>query len=164
MLSDEYDDPIEYEDACCYPEDCEGNDIESEDKDWEVEEYYETEEDEYEDECLKKEQKLLKCDDDTNKRYIRIHNCSILSETPHEIAELIIKAEERKAKSGLIIGFICILLGAGLTVSGATGAINWNFNIGGFNSSLSNAAPGVVLMIIGFLVIIVTNYKVVVKK
>ena len=80
------------------------------------------------------------------------------------IAERIIKAEENKAKNGLIAGVVCILLGVILSIIGVTGFINWSFAFGGINSSLTNAAPGVLLMIIGLLIIVVTNHRVIVQK
>jgi len=80
------------------------------------------------------------------------------------ITERIIKAEENKAKNGLIAGVVCILLGVILSIIGVTGFINWSFAFGGINSSLTNAAPGVLLMIIGLLIIVVTNHRVIVQK
>ena|SRR5271157_1961610 len=140
MPSDEPDDEI-----CNY---------EDEDRYDECEEYFECEDAENEindDECLRKE-------------HYRAYDSTFPSNLSTEIAELIIKAEENKSKNGLIAGLICVFLGVILCIIGVTGFINWNFAFGGINSSLTNAAPGVLLMIIGLFIIVVTNHRVTVKK
>jgi len=85
-------------------------------------------------------------------------------DTDPKTAELIIKSEESQAKSGRIIGFICVFLGAILLILDIAGIVNFNIQIGAFNSSLSNATPGVFLILIGFLVIWVTKLKIKVIK
>jgi hypothetical protein len=72
--------------------------------------------------------------------------------------------EQIKALTGLMIGFSCIILGVILSIFGVTGYFSWSFAFGGINSSLTNAAPGVLLMIIGFFIIFITNYKVIIQK
>jgi hypothetical protein len=61
---------------------------------------------------------------------------------------------------GLAIGFVCIIIGLLLTVFEVSGGlINWNFNAGSIGSSLSNATPGVLSMVIGCIIIVVTLHK-----
>lgn len=148
MSSEEPYEPIE---SCEDEEDGEGG---------EYEEYEDIEEDIYDDECLREERQLLS----SEKKLCRANQSSFPAYISSEIAELIIKAEEDKAKNGLIAGFVCILLGFILSIIGVTGFINWSFAFGGINSSLTNAAPGVLLMVVGLLIIIVTNHKVTVQK
>ncbi len=81
-----------------------------------------------------------------------------------EIAANIIQGEKTQSKSGSIIGFICILFGVVLLILGITGSVDWNIKTIGIESSLTNAAPGVVLIIVGFLIIFVTKFNIIVKK
>ncbi len=72
--------------------------------------------------------------------------------------------EEDNSVIGLVVGLFCILLGVVLLIIGVTGLINWSFAFGGINSSLTNASPGVLLMIIGLLIIYITNHKAAMQK
>ncbi len=49
--------------------------------------------------------------------------------------------------------FLLIVIGAVLSVAGATGAVDWTLNIAGVNSRLTNAAPGVVCVVAGVLLL-----------
>jgi hypothetical protein len=70
------------------------------------------------------------------------------------------ETEDNTAIIGLSVGLVCILLGFVLSIIGITGFINWSFSFWGINSSITNAAPGVILMIIGLVIIMVTlRYK-----
>jgi len=87
------------------------------------------------------------------------------SDIPEKIAIALIKAEEKKAKYGVIVGLICIILGFILSIIGVAGIINWNFKVGNYvNNSLMNASPGVVLIFIGFFIIWVTTLKITIEN
>ncbi|MEI6294122.1 MAG: hypothetical protein WCP36_10585 [Methanomicrobiales archaeon] len=79
--------------------------------------------------------------------------------TAHDIIE----TEKKYSKYGLIAGIICVVFGVALFLLGVTGAIDWSLKVGGAESTLTNAAPGVVLAVIGFLIIFVTKPSISVK-
>ena len=62
--------------------------------------------------------------------------------------------------TGMILGLVCILGGVFLFLRGVTGSTSWSASILGNESKLSDAAPGVILFIIGLFMVIVTRYKV----
>jgi hypothetical protein len=62
--------------------------------------------------------------------------------------------------AGLGVGFACMVLGLVLLVHGVTGATGWVVQLLGLKSTLSDAAPGVVLAVVGFLVVFVTRFDV----
>jgi hypothetical protein len=84
--------------------------------------------------------------------------------TDPTLAKKIVDDENRYAKNGMIFGGLCILGGIILLFLGIAGAVNWSIKVGGIDSSLTNAAPGVVLMVIGFLIICVTKSKIIITK
>ncbi|GHU56780.1 hypothetical protein FACS189411_08320 [Bacteroidia bacterium] len=53
----------------------------------------------------------------------------------------------------LIGGIGCIIAGIVLTLLGFSGSIEWIVETTGFTSRLINASPGIVLMIIGFILV-----------
>lgn len=119
-------------------------------EEYEVIEEYEPDEDDYEDKSFRKEQRLL------HNLYIpSSDNCQITE--PPRVKRLSIEIV------GLAIGLTCILIGVVLLILGINGSINWNFKFGLFESNLENATPGILMMIIGFLIIALTNYKAVKK-
>jgi hypothetical protein len=65
---------------------------------------------------------------------------------------------------GLVLGLICILLGAFLCYAGITGTSDWTIKLFGLESNLFKATPGVILFVIGFLVIWLTKYDVKTRK
>ncbi len=72
----------------------------------------------------------------------------------------IIEAERKHARRGQIIGLIVIVLGAGLTLLGATGAVDMRLGGLGFNVQVANAAPGVVATIVGLVIIWRTSLRI----
>lgn len=85
-------------------------------------------------------------------------------DTDPEIASNIVQSERQQAKYGLICGVSCIFLGILLLVLGIPGSIDWSFKSGIIESSLKNAAPGIVLFIVGFLIIAATKFNITIKK
>lgn len=59
---------------------------------------------------------------------------------------------------GLLVGAGCMVGGVYLFIKGITGSLDWNLQILGASSELSNAAPGAVLFIVGVFVIFITRY------
>ena len=65
---------------------------------------------------------------------------------------------------GLFLGFSCVLGGIVLFIHGIVGSTNWTTNVLGVNSDISDAAPGSILFIVGFFVVLVTRFKITIKQ
>ena len=75
-----------------------------------------------------------------------------------------IQAESKYAIAGLYLGVVCILGGLILFILGVTGATSWTAKILGAESILVDAAPGVVLFIVGLFIVYITRYKLIVRS
>ena len=71
-----------------------------------------------------------------------------------------VKNEARYSMNGLLVGIFCILSGTVLLIHGVAGSVSWTTQFLGLESTVSDAAPGALLFIIGFLVIFLTKHKV----
>ena len=60
---------------------------------------------------------------------------------------------------GLVLGLVCVIGGIILFLRGITGATSWTAKILGAESKLSDAAPGVMLFIVGLFIVFVTRFK-----
>ncbi len=60
---------------------------------------------------------------------------------------------------GYIVGGSTIVGGILLFLRGIAGSTDWSFKFLGVNTELSEAAPGVILFIVGLLIIYVTKYR-----
>lgn len=65
---------------------------------------------------------------------------------------------------GLLIGLFFVIGGCVLSFNGVAGAVSWTSKFLGMESSINDAAPGVVLFLAGLFVIFVTRYNVVANK
>lgn len=63
-----------------------------------------------------------------------------------------------------ISGFACLIGGFILTILGFNGNISWIVEVSGFTSKLTNATPGIILMIIGLLIILNKKFEVNISK
>jgi hypothetical protein len=61
--------------------------------------------------------------------------------------------------TGLVIGLACLIGGIVLFLNGVAGSATWTSKIMGSDSTLSNAAPGVILFVVGLLIVLITRYK-----
>ena len=66
--------------------------------------------------------------------------------------------------SGLILGLACVGGGLVLSLRGITGSASWTGKVLGLESVLSDAAPGVVLFILGLFVVYVTRFSISIGK
>lgn len=66
--------------------------------------------------------------------------------------------------ASLFIGLFCIIGGIALFFNGITGNTSWTAEFLGAKSKISDAAPGVVLFIVGLFIIWVTKFNVRVKQ
>jgi hypothetical protein len=62
--------------------------------------------------------------------------------------------------TGLILGLVCILGGVVLFLNGVAGSASWTAKVMGGDSTLTDAAPGAILFVVGLLVVFLTRYKV----
>ncbi len=66
--------------------------------------------------------------------------------------------------SGLILGLVCVIGGIVLFVNGVFGSTSWTAKILGAESNISDAAPGVILFIVGLFIVLVTRFTLKIKK
>lgn len=66
--------------------------------------------------------------------------------------------------TGLFLGLVSMLGGIVLFLNGVAGSTSWTAKILGNESTLTDAAPGAVLFVVGLFVIIVTRYRVRVRR
>jgi hypothetical protein len=77
-----------------------------------------------------------------------------------EILALAIKGEYQYGKLGLILGVMAILGGVILGLNGVAGSTSWTAKILGLESKINDAAPGVVLFVVGIFFVFITKPKV----
>jgi phosphotransferase system glucose/maltose/N-acetylglucosamine-specific IIC component len=65
---------------------------------------------------------------------------------------------------GLLLGFSCIVAGIILSMAGVVGHTSWAASLVGFTTNLNDAAPGVVVFIIGVFFVFITRFTVTVKE
>ncbi len=68
------------------------------------------------------------------------------------------------SKRGMIFGALAMVGGVILTLCGAIGKTSWTASVMGMESELTDAGPGVVLMVIGLFVILITKPKPILKQ
>jgi len=61
---------------------------------------------------------------------------------------------------GLVLGIVSMIGGISLLLSGVAGSTSWTTKILGNQSTITDAAPGAVLFVVGLFGVIVTRYKV----
>jgi hypothetical protein len=72
--------------------------------------------------------------------------------------------EYRYAMLGLILGLATILGGCLLCLNGVAGHTSWTAKAFGLQSQINDAAPGVVLFIVGIFFVLITRPKVDLRK
>lgn len=61
--------------------------------------------------------------------------------------------------AGLGLGLTCTIGGMVLFLMGVAGALDWYASMLGFESKITQAAPGAVLFVVGLFVVWITRYK-----
>lgn len=77
-----------------------------------------------------------------------------------EVARVAIQAQYSYSRLGLLVGVLCILGGLVLLLHGVAGSVSWTTKLLGLESTLSDAAPGALLFIVGSFVVFLTRYEV----
>jgi hypothetical protein len=62
--------------------------------------------------------------------------------------------------TGLFLGLVSMLGGIALFLNGVAGETSWTAKIVGKESTITDAAPGAVLFVVGLFVVIATRYRV----
>jgi hypothetical protein len=62
--------------------------------------------------------------------------------------------------TGLLLGLVSMLGGIVLFLNGVAGSTSWTAKILGNESTITDAAPGAVLFVVGLFVVIATRYRV----
>jgi len=86
-----------------------------------------------------------------------LHSLEISSKTDPEVQRELARNEYAHGMTGLIIGGLCVLLGAILCLAGVVGSTSWMAKAAGLESKISDAAPGVILFIVGILIVFITR-------
>ena len=87
----------------------------------------------------------------------------LISEDP-KILEKVIAFQFIYSLAGLIMGSLRLVLGTFLLYSGVVGSTSWTANILGFESSISDAGPGLIIALIGLFIILITRFCIKVTK
>jgi hypothetical protein len=66
--------------------------------------------------------------------------------------------------TGLVLGLLCMIGGVVMFLNGVAGSTNWTAKILGSESTITDAAPGAVLFVVGLFVVLVTRYKVTINQ
>ncbi|MGV1720679.1 hypothetical protein ACT4MC_19110 [Vibrio furnissii] len=101
---------------------------------------------------------------DKNERVFVVNNSIVDPKTDNQTQLSLAKYELINAILGQFLGFVCILGGVALFFNGVAGSTSWTAKILGAESTITDAAPGVVLFIVGLFFVVVTRYKFVHKK
>jgi len=65
---------------------------------------------------------------------------------------------------GLVLGLACLVGGVLLFLNGVAGSASWTARWLGAESSISDAAPGALLFVVGLFVVVATRFTVKVQK
>jgi hypothetical protein len=66
--------------------------------------------------------------------------------------------------AGLVLGIVCVLGGIALFLNGIIGSTSWSAKTLGAESTISDAAPGAVLFVVGLFIVFITRYILRVKR
>jgi len=59
---------------------------------------------------------------------------------------------------GLVLGLACVIGGVALFLNGVAGSAHWTAKVLDADTSLSDAAPGAVLFVVGLFVVVATRF------
>jgi hypothetical protein len=84
-------------------------------------------------------------------------------EMQHAEAMLYMKLKFVYSVIGLILGLVSMVAGSVLFLHGVSGSTSWSASLLGLQSTVTDAAPGSVLFIVGLFIVWATKYKVITK-
>lgn len=94
----------------------------------------------------------------TQKKLV-VNSTQIDPSTDNETQLGLAKFELIYSITGLVLGLCCIAAGVVLFLKGITGSTSWTAKALGLESTISDAAPGAIVFIVGLFVVMVTRYK-----
>ncbi|MDB4951168.1 MAG: hypothetical protein JWM27_3817 [Gemmatimonadetes bacterium] len=98
--------------------------------------------------------------DDSVSKSARQRRSVKVSGTPAPVVSELIRHEYRHAALGMGLGLATIVGGCILGIAGAAGHTSWTAKLLGLNSTLTDAAPGVILFIVGVVLVFITRPRV----
>ncbi|MGF1704211.1 hypothetical protein L4D09_28400 [Photobacterium makurazakiensis] len=101
---------------------------------------------------------------DKNERVFVVNQSFVDPTTDSKTQLSLAKYELIYAVIGQILGLFSILGGIVLFLNGVAGSTSWTAKIFGSESTVTDAAPGAVLFVVGLFFVVVTRYKFVHKK
>ncbi|MBM7070589.1 hypothetical protein JQC92_00830 [Shewanella sp. 202IG2-18] len=93
-----------------------------------------------------------------NKNFV-VNGSQINKNTPLETQAILAKYQFFYSTMGLFLGLSAIIGGIYLFIQGVSGSSDWYVNFLGAESKIAQAAPGVILFIVGLFMVFVTRYK-----
>jgi hypothetical protein len=103
-------------------------------------------------------------DPNESKKPITTRNRAERDSHSRAVVSQAIAGEYTYAKLGLILGLASIIGGVVLGLHGVAGTTSWTAKILGLESKINDAAPGVVLFIVGLFMVLVTRPKIDLKN
>ena len=85
---------------------------------------------------------------------------AVVEKAPAHVVNQIVAREYAYARLGLLLGLACIIGGVVLGLNGVAGSTSWTASVLGLESNINDAAPGVVLFIVGVFFVWITKPKV----
>jgi len=61
---------------------------------------------------------------------------------------------------GLVVGILCIAAGTFLGINGVVGHTSWTASLFGLSTNINDAAPGVIVFVVGIFFVLITRFKV----
>src|SRR4051812_6529348 len=77
-----------------------------------------------------------------------------------ELHKLGLKLKFAYSLVGLMLGLGCIIAGVVLGLNGVVGHTNWTASVFGLSTDLNDAAPGVIVFVVGIFMVFITRFKV----
>ena|SRR5437867_12758959 len=92
------------------------------------------------------------------------HIIAISPDTKAALQRALAKYQLVYSLAGLVLGLVCIIGGCILFFGGISGSTTWTAKIMGAESTISDAAPGAVLFVVGLFLVVVTRFQFTHKK
>lgn len=87
-------------------------------------------------------------------------NATITSPTVDSLQLQALRYRFIYSMTGLFLGLVSMLGGIALFLHGVAGSTSWTAKILGNESTITDAAPGAVLFVVGLFVVVATRYRV----
>jgi TRAP-type C4-dicarboxylate transport system permease small subunit len=78
----------------------------------------------------------------------------------YELHKLGLKLKFAYSMVGLAVGLACIGAGVVLGLNGVAGHTSWTASVFGLSTNLNDAAPGVIVFVVGIFMVFLTRFKV----